>query len=223
MNRLAIASLLLLATSLPAQVAAPHAAKSAAGEARATRAFEAARHAGAPELYAFLKPFPKGADLHMHLSGAVYAESFIAEAAQQGLCLGAVDPAPAPGFPSTPVPQGTVRFFPPLADAADPTKTCGAGGKLVSEAVGSQRLYDTMIDSFSMRGFVATPGITGHDQFFATFDRMGGLKNYTGAWLDEVATPRRRAERAVSGNHADAQLQSRVLGDCKSTLACGLQ
>ncbi|HLI76902.1 MAG TPA: hypothetical protein VKV02_08145, partial [Acidobacteriaceae bacterium] len=31
-------------------------------------------------------------------------------------------------------------------------------------------------------------GIDGHDQFFATFDRYGGLKNVTGEWLDEVAS-----------------------------------
>ena len=56
-------------------------------EQRASRAFEAAKKAGAPQLYAFLKPFPKGADLHMHLSGAIYAETFIAEAIKQGLCV----------------------------------------------------------------------------------------------------------------------------------------
>ena len=52
---------------------------SASAEASTVRAFAAARKAGAPALYAFLKPFPKGADLHMHLSGAIYAETFIAE------------------------------------------------------------------------------------------------------------------------------------------------
>ena len=39
-----------------------------------------------------------------------------------------------------------------------------------------------------MRGFVPAPGMTGHDQFFATFARFGGLgKEHTGDWLDEVA------------------------------------
>ncbi len=185
MNRLASAALLLLSTTVAAaQVPAPHAAPTPS-EVRATRGFEAARKAGAPELYAFLKPFPKGADLHMHLSGAVYAETFIAEAAQQGLCLGPVDPAPAPGLPPTPMAAGTVRFFAPLTD---PSAPCGSGGILVAEALKNQRLYDDMIDSFSMRGFVPSDGITGHDQFFNTFDRFGGLKNFTGAWLDEVAT-----------------------------------
>ena len=38
----------------------------------------------------FLKRMPKGADLHNHLHSAVYAETFIEEAIEDGLC---VDPA----------------------------------------------------------------------------------------------------------------------------------
>ncbi len=49
------------------------------------------RPAWGPEAFqAFLADFPKGADLHVHLSGAVYAESFIRAAGKDGLC---VDPA----------------------------------------------------------------------------------------------------------------------------------
>ena len=39
------------------------------------------------KLDAFLRPFPKGADLHNHLSGAIYAESFLKWAASDGLCI----------------------------------------------------------------------------------------------------------------------------------------
>src|SRR5207302_5246705 len=38
-------------------------------------------------LRAFLRRMPKGGDLHVHLSGGVYAERLIAWAAQDGLCL----------------------------------------------------------------------------------------------------------------------------------------
>ena len=38
-------------------------------------------------LRAFLHRMPKGGDLHTHLAGAVYAERFIAWAAQQELCV----------------------------------------------------------------------------------------------------------------------------------------
>ncbi len=151
------------------------------GEARATRAFNAARTLGAPELYAFLKPMPKGGDLHMHLSGAVYAETFIAEAAQQGLCVAPVDP----GTPAVPEGQRALRFVPPQDGKPN---DCPAGELPVGEAMKRQALYDDMIDSFSMRAFVPTEGIDGHDQFFAMFDRFGGLKGFAGDWLDEVAT-----------------------------------
>jgi len=139
-------------------------------EARTQRAFEDAKKAGAPELYAFLKPFPKGADLHMHLSGAIYAETFLAEAAKQGLC---VDPD-ALKLEPTPCKK-------PLVTAAD--------------ALNDQPLYDKLIDAFSMRSYVPFSGWSGHDQFFATFSRWSPLeKSVAGEWLDEVAT------RAASQN-----------------------
>ncbi len=40
-----------------------------------------------------------------------------------------------------------------------------------------------------MRSFVPTTGFSGHDQFFATFARFGGLdKRHVGEWVDEVAS-----------------------------------
>jgi adenosine deaminase len=138
-------------------------------EARTERAFEAAKKFGAPELYAFLKPMPKGADLHMHLSGAVYAETFIAEAVKQGLC---VDPK-------------ALSFAQPTTGAYAP---CGPGHLPISAALKDQKLYDALIDVFSMRSFVPSAGMSGHDQFFATFDHFRGLNSASaGEWLDEVA------------------------------------
>src|SRR5215470_12126516 len=40
-----------------------------------------------PMVRVFLQRMPKGADLHTHLSGAVYAESYIAWAIEAGLCV----------------------------------------------------------------------------------------------------------------------------------------
>ena len=145
------------------------------GEIRAENALEVAKHFGAPGLYAFLNPFPKGADLHMHLSGAIYAETFIAEAAKQGLCVAAVDP----GKPPDPIGQDAVQFVP---------APCGKGAVPIANALSNQALYDNLVDSFSMRAFVPTEGINGHDQFFSTFARFGGMKDVAGEWLDEVAT-----------------------------------
>ena len=40
-----------------------------------------------------------------------------------------------------------------------------------------------------MRTFVPVTGDSGHDHFFATFDKFGGTdKTHMGEWLDEVAT-----------------------------------
>lgn len=181
----ALVAFTVAAGSAPGQTVVPgnrqtaHAPALTAGEVRATQAFNAAKALGAPELYAFLKPMPKGGDLHMHLSGAVYAETLIAEAAKQGLCVAAVEH----GTPAVPEGQDAVHLAQPQAD-----KSCAAGEVPAAEAMKRQPLYDDLIDSFSMRAFVPTEGIDGHDQFFATFDRYGGLKNYAGEWLDEVAT-----------------------------------
>jgi adenosine deaminase len=167
MRRLAcvLASLALFAAAC-SQGPDPGAAES---EAHATLAYQAAAHQGTMALHAFLQQFPKGADLHVHLSGAVYAETFLRDAAQDGLCI---DPT-------------ALKFVKP------PCK-----GKLVpatqlsgNMSPDNQELYDRLIDAFSMRSFVPTPGFSGHDQFFATFDRFSGLsKSHLGEWVDEIAT-----------------------------------
>ena len=161
-----------LAAALAVTACAQTSAQTTAQEQRAARAFGAARKAGAPELYAFLKPFPKGADLHMHLSGAVYAETFIAEAVKQNLC---VDTA-------------ALKFTPMVEAEKVQAKICPAGSVPAATALIDQHLYDQLVDAFSMRSFVPHDRTDGHDQFFATFDRFSGLKNQNGAWLDEVAT-----------------------------------
>jgi adenosine deaminase len=138
-------------------------------EARAARAYQEAVKAGPPALHAFLVGFPKGADLHVHLSGAVYAESFIRAAGEDGLC---VDPT-------------ALSFAKPPCDL--PLIPASRLNSNLSPA--DQELYDRLIDAFSMRSFVPTAGYSGHDQFFATFDRFGGLnKRHTGEWVDEVAS-----------------------------------
>jgi len=100
-----------------------------------------------PELYAFLYRMPKGGDLHNHLSGAIYAENFLRAAAGEHLC---VDKA-ALALVSPPCSPGQVD--------ATATQTDNA-------------LRNTLIDSFSMRNFVAGRQ-SGHDHFFDTFDKFG--------------------------------------------------
>src|SRR3984957_11406480 len=133
-------------------------------EARAAKAYQAAMGNGPLALYAFLEDFPKGADLHVHLSGAVYAESFIRAAGEDGLCVDTV----------------ALKFAKPPCD-----------GKLVAagDVPKNQDLYDRLVDSFSMRSYVPTASFSGHDQFFSTFEKFGGLnKRHVGEWVDEVAS-----------------------------------
>jgi adenosine deaminase len=138
-------------------------------EARAARAYETAVKEGTLALHAFLDQFPKGADLHVHLSGAVYAETFIKDAAEDGLC---VDPK-------------ALSFAKPPCDAPL-VPTTDLNGVLTPA---EEDLYDRLVDSFSMRSYFPTSGFSGHDQFFATFGKFSGLdKKHTGEFVDEVAS-----------------------------------
>jgi adenosine deaminase len=53
----------------------------------------------------------------------------------------------------------------------------------------NQQLYDRLVNAFSIRSFVATPGFSTHDHFFSTFGRFEGLnKRHMGEWVDEIAS-----------------------------------
>ncbi|WP_284333540.1 adenosine deaminase family protein [Dyella flagellata] len=142
-----------------------------AAETRTARAFETARQQGPLALHAFLVAMPKGGDLHNHLSGAVYAESWVAQAATDGLC---VDIATSS-----------------LVDKHDASApNCGNGRRPAADALGDQHFYDTLVDAFSMRSFVPANGHSGHDQFFETFGRLQAVtpQQHMGDWLNEVST-----------------------------------
>jgi len=155
--------------AIPSLGAQSPAARASEPEARAARAYQSAVQGGPLALHAFLADFPKGADLHVHLSGAVYAETFIHDAGKDGLC---VDPA-ALSFAKPPC-------DPPLVPASRLYDNLSAA---------NQALYDRLVNSFSMRSYVPTSGFSGHDQFFATFGKFSGLsKEHIGEWVDEIAS-----------------------------------
>ena len=82
-----LAILLIAAASAGAQKSAATSPSTAAtAENRTAHALDLAR-TDPLNLYAFLVRMPKGADLHNHLSGAVYAESWIRAAAEDNLCV----------------------------------------------------------------------------------------------------------------------------------------
>jgi adenosine deaminase len=101
-------------------------------------------------LEAFLRAFPKGADLHNHLSGAIYAESFIRWAIADGLCIDKKRLALAHG-------------------------PCSRGLVPASAAQADKPLYDALVASLSMKDFMPD-GETGHDHFFATFDKFSAAE-----------------------------------------------
>ncbi len=164
---------LCLGIALAASVAAPASAQSKSGASaqQRTEAHFRAVRAKPPELWAFLKDMPKGGDLHSHLSGAIYAESMIAWAAEDGLCVDT---------------KSLVLQKPP----------CDATPGLVAakDAQMDGLTYRRMIDAWSMRN-AQTSGLSGHDQFFDSFGKFGAAnKNRGGDMLAEVAM------RASGGN-----------------------
>jgi adenosine deaminase len=175
--RWVVALLFVFSTVAFTQTNAPKPApKKTTSEQRASRAFEAAR-VNPLDLRAFLVAMPKGADLHNHLYGAIYAETWIRDGAEDHLC----------------VELAKLSFFKAQAMtfSIPPQPICGDGNIPAAQALKDQHLYDALIDSFSMRGFVPTPGTTAHDHFFDSFARFGGNldeSRHLGEWLDELAT-----------------------------------
>src|SRR5262249_37130227 len=55
-------------------------------EQRTAEHFESLRKSP-PQQLAFLREMPKGGDLHSHLSGTIYAESYVQWAVDSGLCF----------------------------------------------------------------------------------------------------------------------------------------
>ena len=138
-------------------------------EARTSRALLSYEAQGPLPLRAFLDQFPKGADLHVHLSGAVYAETFIRDAGQDGLCVDAV----ALKFAKPPC-RG--KLIPASQLSGDKTPV-------------NQDLYDRLVDAFSMRSYFPSTAFSGHDQFFSTFARFSGLdRRHMAEWVDEIAS-----------------------------------
>lgn len=105
----------------------------------ATSAFAA----DAPSLREFLFAMPKGGDLHNHLSGAVYGETYLALARRDNLCI----------------------------DAKFTIGPCAEGTTPVEKAFTDSALYSSLLDAMSMRQFRGV-NESGHDHFFATFAKF---------------------------------------------------
>ncbi|UGS33789.1 amidohydrolase family protein [Capillimicrobium parvum] len=113
--------------------------------------------------HAFLYDMPKGGDVHNHLSGAVYAESMVRRGAAGGVCVDVIT----------------------LFSKAGP---CTAGQRPLTDAFGDNIFYNEILRAWSMKGF-RDGGRSGHDHFFATFDRFSAANGgQTGDMLAEVSS-----------------------------------
>ena len=123
-----------------------------ADEASTSRYFESIKDKP-PFLRTFLQAMPKGGDLHNHLVGAIYAETLLNWAAEDGLCVDMVVPA----------------ILQPGSGG-----DCRGEGLLTADQVkADDQALRRLVNGLSTRSFVASPGWSGHNQFFATFVRMG--------------------------------------------------
>ncbi|HUP89148.1 MAG TPA: hypothetical protein VM100_07360 [Longimicrobiales bacterium] len=136
MRLLTVLSALVLASSAQAQTATNETA----------RYLETVRNDPSLVL-AFLREMPKGADLHNHLSGAIYAESFIEWGAASGACIRLSD------YVAVRAPCDSTSQ-PPLANA-----------------LRNEDLRNRIIDQWSMRNW-RPERESGHDHFFAAFSKF---------------------------------------------------
>ena len=103
----------------------------------------------------FLKAFPKGADLHSHASGDIYAEDYLYWGAKNGYC------ADRDSF------------------SVVSQEECGSNSKIIplETVIQDQSLYKQFIDAWSTR-FSG-----GHDKFFDAFGLFGALPSKAGSLL----------------------------------------
>lgn len=100
------------------------------------------------QLEAFLTAVPKGGDLHNHLSGAVYAETYLDWAENENFCI------------------NSSTF------AATASGSCGGATQSVPT---SGAFYNAIIGAWSMEGFMPGGAETGHNHFFNTFGKYGAI------------------------------------------------
>ncbi len=104
----------------------------------------------------FLEQMPKGGDLHNHLSGTVYGETYIRLGAQDGLCI------------------DTQKL-------SYTTCTKGSASQVpASNALSNSALHTEILDAMSMRQFRVLENEadeSGHDHFFATFGKFSAVSS----------------------------------------------
>jgi adenosine deaminase len=168
MRSLRLAAIIcFLAVISLAQVSRTQSAQRQSGEEKTAKYLESVRQQP-PLLLAFLQQMPKGGDLHVHLSGAIYAENLIDWASENGLC----------------VDRTTSRLIHASCDSCEPYKNKPS----VRCAYQDHILYNQLVDAWSMRNWHSAEE-SGHDHFFATFEKFGpAMEGHVGNAIAEVAS-----------------------------------
>lgn len=127
---------------------------------------------------------PKGGDIHTHLRGAIYAETWLEWAAEDGLCA------------DMNVPE--LRF--------KERASCEESGWITAAEAQSVEFYRyELINALSTRSYVPTNGWSGHNQFFGTFAKIAAKPERLGDQLAAVA------ERAGRQNILYLELMETIL------------
>lgn len=160
--------LFLCALTATAQPAAARSSAANSQEQKTAAYLETVRDSPA-KLWAFLLGMPKGGDLHSHLSGSTYAESYIQWAADYGLCVNN---------------QTMALSVPPTKSACDPKQNQIPANTALTNSV----FFQQLVDAWSMRNWQFS-GETGHDHFFNSFGRFSPATwDSTGRMIAEASS-----------------------------------
>ena len=135
-------------------------------EKKVSEIFETIRRS--PRLRHFLRLFPKGADLHSHLSGTVFAEDYLEWAVQDGSCIEFNENIAS------------------IVETEDNNACSEKCYKTAAEVLESEDLYQSFINSLGLRNFIPSSDWSAADQFFSFFDRNGSLKGREGKQLAKL-------------------------------------
>jgi hypothetical protein len=147
--------------------AAPH-VLAESPEAKTANYMESIRHQPGL-LEAFLREMPKGADLHVHLGGAIYAESLIDWASENALC----------------VDRSTSKLIHAACDSCEPYRNKPS----VRCAYDDHILYNQLVDAWSMRNWHREEE-SGQIIFSAR------LRNLDRRWISTPEMPSRKSRLA---------------------------
>jgi hypothetical protein len=159
---------LLCALAAAAQPATARSSIANSSEQRTARYFETIRNSPA-KLWSFLLKIPKGGDLHSHVSGSIYAESYIQWAAENGLCVNN---------------QTMALSVPQTKSVCDQKQNQIAASTALTNSV----FFQQLVDAWSMRNWQFSDE-SGHDHFFNSFGKFGPATwDQTGRMIAEAAS-----------------------------------